>query len=68
MRDVRSNCGVFLLVLRKNKRWKNPGTNFMITFNDLVKLLDSEAKIILNERNDIQEIKVIGIDLTKRNC
>jgi len=67
MRDVRSTCGVFLVVLAKNKRWKNPITKKNITFNELVDLLNTEARKILNDRCDLQEIRVVGIDLTKRS-
>lgn len=67
MRDIRSTYGIFLLIMRKTKRWKTPATNQMISFDVLVELLNSEAKIIMEDLHDLLEIKIIGIDLTKRD-
>ena len=63
LRDVRSCYGIFLLV-RRHKSWWMAGKR--LSFQELVGALQQEADQIIQQRPDLQEIKVIGIDLTKR--
>lgn len=64
LRDARSQFGVFLLVWNgKKKGWRaKKGLNFV----ELVERLQVEANSILHRRYDLEDIRVIGIDLTKR--
>ncbi len=67
LRDVRSNCGVFLLVYQgKKKHWKHPATGKHLGFPDLLQLLDDAAKDIVAKANDVEALCVVGIDLPKR--
>ena len=68
LRDVRSNCGIFMLVYRgKPKRWRHPKTRKNLDFYGLVQLLEEEAEKITTKDNKVESIKIVGIDLTKRN-
>ncbi len=65
LRDYRTNFGVFLLVYRGKKRtsWELPSKT---NFDELVMKLQDHAKAYIENRSDIEDIEVIGIDLTKR--
>jgi hypothetical protein len=68
MRDIRSNYGIFLLVYLGNKKfWKHPKTGNHINFDELISLLEKEAEKITNKNKKIESIKIIGINLLKRN-
>lgn len=67
LRDVRSNCGIFLLTYCGNKKWKHPETGKKIEFLELLKLLEAKAEDILHASSKIEAVEVIGIDLAKRN-
>jgi hypothetical protein len=65
LRDVKSNFGIFLLIYRGTKKyWKNPKK---LNFLKLLQLLEKEGEKIVKKNNEIEDIKIIGIDLTKRN-
>ena len=67
LRDVRSTCGVFLLVNRGTKKyWEHPQTRAHMNFQELVDCLQSHAKNYIADDSGIHEIKVVGIDLTLR--
>jgi len=67
LRDNRSNRGIFLLVCQGNKKhWKIPGRGSRVDFAELtVGLQDYWSQIASNFPN-VDDIAVIGIDLTKR--
>jgi hypothetical protein len=66
--DIRSNCGIFLLVfLGKKKFWKHPNSGNNLDFSELVQFLKEEAKEAAVNKDKIESIEVIGIDLTRRN-
>jgi hypothetical protein len=68
LRDVRSNCGIFMLVYRGEKKyWKHPYTGERLDFCGLIRLLEGEAEKITTKDNKVESIKIVGIDLTKRN-
>ncbi|APW39544.1 hypothetical protein RD110_21925 [Rhodoferax koreense] len=68
LRDVRSRCGIFLLVYRGEKSgWNLPGNGTTVDFDGLVDALKNQAKSLLLGLANIDDIRVIGIDLTKRN-
>ncbi|MBN4078082.1 hypothetical protein JYT29_02000 [Nitrospina gracilis] len=67
LRDIRSNCGIYLLVYLDEKQWQHPSTGEMLDFNKLIQFLQGEAQAIVSGPNKIEGLEVIGIDLTKRN-
>lgn len=67
LRDVRSNCGIFMLVYRGGKKnWRHPKTGKNLDFCGLVQLLEAEAEKITAKDNKVESIKIVNIDLTKR--
>lgn len=67
LRDVRSNRGIYLLVYRgKATRWQLPASTVEVGFGELVLRLQQRWREISNQFPGVEEIKVIGIDLTKR--
>jgi hypothetical protein len=67
LRDVRSNCGIFALVYRGDKKhWQDPKTGQKLDFKDIVRLLEKEAKEIVATDDKIESIRIIDIDLSKR--
>ena len=67
-RDERTKFGIYLLVWRgeERKRRKRPSDGRLVDFGTLVVELQAEAEQIPRTRQDIEEIRVVGIDLTKR--
>ncbi|MCC9608773.1 hypothetical protein LOC68_08585 [Blastopirellula sp. JC732] len=67
LRDPRSNRGVFILVHQgKRKSWKIPGSRKRMNFDGLVSSLRQFWQEIALNYPDIENVNVIGIDLTKR--
>jgi hypothetical protein len=64
MRDAHSQFGVYLLVWQG--KWKRKIDEKKLTFEKLLNLLQEEADGIVRSRYDLEEIRVVGIDLTKR--
>ncbi|MBK5356072.1 hypothetical protein JFU37_26730 [Pseudomonas sp. TH41] len=66
LRDIRSSCGIFLLVCHGDKNtWSPPGKK-RLAFDDLVTALQQHGEILAARYPNVEDIKVIGIDLTKR--
>lgn len=68
LRDIRSNRGIFVLVYggRKQKTWEIPGGKTNATFPELVEALQNHWNAIADQYPKVEQISVIGIDLTKR--
>lgn len=66
LRDVRSRRGIFLLVRRDREQWVLPGTGRRVGFDCLVNALQDHWQDISSNYPGVDELKVIGIDLTKR--
>lgn len=66
IRDNRSAHGIFILVNRdKDKRWEAPnGTR--LDFDSLLNALRDYWRVIANEYPYVEDVAVVGIDLTKR--
>jgi hypothetical protein len=64
LRDARSQYGIYLLVWQG--KWKRKTDEKNLTFETLLNVLQDEADKIVHGRDDLEEIKVVGIDLTKR--
>ena len=68
LRDNRSNRGIFVLVYRgKQKHWEMPDSAKRVDFLGLVAALREYWKHISNKFPGIDDVTVIGIDLTKRS-
>lgn len=66
LRDVSSSCGIFLLVNHGGQAaWETPNKG-LLGFNDLVTALQEHWLVIASRFPNVEDIKVIGIDLTKR--
>ncbi len=66
LRDVRSNCGIFLLTYCGGKKWQHPNTKKRLDFLGLIQLLQAKAHKIVASNSMVESIEVIGIDLTRR--
>ena len=67
MRDNRSNRGVFVLVCRGEKSaWEVPNSSNRVNFPELTVALQEHWYQISPKFPNVDEITVIGIDLTKR--
>jgi hypothetical protein len=67
LRDTRSSRGIFLLVYHGNKQhWERPVTDEQLNFENLIHNLQNHWDDISHQFPNIDEIRVIGIDLTKR--
>ena len=67
LRDIRSNCGIFLLIYCGLKTyWEHPQTGEHLDFGGLVQCLEEEADEIVAKDNKVESIEIIGIDLKKR--
>lgn len=67
LRDVHSNCGIFLLIYLGNKKyWIHPKTKKRINFSSLIKFIERNTQEIINKDIKIESLRIIGIDLTKR--
>lgn len=66
LRDVSSSCGIFLLVNHGGQAsWESP-TKGRVGFNELVNALQDHWLTIAPRFPNVEDIMVIGIDLTKR--
>jgi hypothetical protein len=67
LRDQRSTCGVYLLFNRGEKKtWSSNEGYGQLNFAELVTSLQMFADKIVAQRHDIEEVIVVGIDLTIR--
>jgi hypothetical protein len=68
LRDNRSGRGVFVLVYRGEKsHWEVPGSSNCLDFEGLTSALEEHWTQISPKFSNVDDIKVIGIDLTKRS-
>ncbi|CAK16015.1 NACHT domain-containing protein [Pseudomonas entomophila] len=66
LRDINSSCGIFLLVNHGGQiTWESP-KNGQVKFNDLVVALQEYWLSISPKFPNVEDIEIIGIDLTKR--
>ena len=68
LRDNRSNRGIFVLVYRGQKQgWDVPNAPNRVDFDGLVEALCEHWEAISGRFPNVEEITVIGIDLTRRS-
>ena len=66
LRDNRSRRGIFALVnLSRDKQWQLPSST-LVGFDGLVQALQNHWISIANKHSHVEDITIIGIDLTKR--
>ena len=67
LRDVRSSRGIFILVYLGNKTyWELPGGGRAESFDELIDLLKVQWAQISSQFPGVEDVAVIGIDLTHR--
>ncbi|MFL9841731.1 hypothetical protein ABS767_12215 [Sphingomonas sp. ST-64] len=67
LRDPRSNRGLFALVYRGTKQhWELPDSNEQVDFSGLVRALELHWQAISARYPNIDDVRVVGIDLTRR--
>lgn len=66
LRDSNSSCGIFLLVNHGGQVTWETSNNGLVGFDDLVIALQEHCLTIAPRFPDVEDIKVIGINLTKR--
>ncbi|WP_199063760.1 hypothetical protein [Serratia sp. ASV30] len=67
LRDNRSNRGLFVIVYRGEKAsWELPGIGKVVDFSGLVAMLQAHWATISSKFPNVDDIRVIGIDLTER--
>ncbi|NKM63097.1 hypothetical protein GFL58_19195 [Rhizobium leguminosarum bv. viciae] len=68
LRDRRSRRGVFLLIYRGEKRsWQYPDGTVSNSFRQLVEALTAHWRRLGAQYPNVEDLKVIGIDLTARH-
>jgi hypothetical protein len=68
LRDIRSSRGIFLLVYRgERQHWQLPDGGAMVDFPGLVSSLQEHWLRVSDHYPGVDELRVIGIDLTKRS-
>ena len=68
LRDIRSNRGIFVLVHRGDKiGWDVPSSDIRVDFAGLTAALQAHWLQISSKFPKVDDIKVIGIDLSKRS-
>ncbi len=68
LRDRRSNRGVYCLIYHGSKsRWDLPNGGRAESFEALIEALQTYWMVLAPQFPDVEDIRVIGIDLTKRS-
>jgi hypothetical protein len=68
LRDNRSNRGLFVLVYRGERQgWELPVTSKTVDFDGLVSALQAHWAAISDRFSNVDDIRVIGINLTRRS-
>ncbi|MEQ9145519.1 MAG: hypothetical protein RLO08_14295 [Parvibaculaceae bacterium] len=68
LRDARSSFGIFLLTYGGRKGfWRHPTSRKALSFSGLLTLLENHAKQVISDRPDVEDVQVVGLDLTKRS-
>ncbi|MQT99976.1 hypothetical protein GHO34_06660 [Pseudomonas sp. FSL R10-2245] len=69
LRDRRSSRGIFLLIHQGEKagsKWTLPDTGRTVGFSELIEALQSHWSVLASRYPHVEDVRVIGIDLTKR--
>lgn len=62
LRAHTSHYAVYLVGLAKQRRWNSPNGDRVIEFDELIELLRTRANELAEQRQDIEEVAVFGID------
>lgn len=66
LRDNRSNRGLFVLIYADGKGWRVPGSESIVDFTGLVQALAEHWRAISSHFPNVEDVYVVGIDLTRR--
>lgn len=69
LRDRRSSRGIFLLVHQGEKagtKWTIPDSGQRVSFSELIEALQAHWAVLSSRYSHVEDVRVIGIDLTKR--
>ncbi|MCM5555334.1 hypothetical protein [Pleomorphomonas sp. NRK KF1] len=66
LRDNRSNRGLFVLVYTDGEGWRVPNRETMVDFTGLVQALAEHWRAISSRFPNVEDVYVVGIDLTRR--
>lgn len=66
LRDNRSNRGLFVLVYAGGRGWRVPNRESMVDFTGLVQALAEHWCAISSRFPNVEDVYVVGIDLTRR--
>ena len=65
LRSHNTRFGVYALGMigyKDRKHWKDPNTGGLLTFQQVLEIIERRAKALVTERSDVEDIAVIGID------
>jgi hypothetical protein len=62
LRAHTSRYAVYLVGLAKEREWNSPNKDRLIQFDDLIGLLTTRAHELAKQREDVEEVAVVGID------
>ncbi len=62
LRAHASRCAVYLVGLAREREWNSPDGDRLIQFDELIELLTTRAKKLVEQREDVEDIAVFGID------
>ncbi len=67
LRDTRSSRGLFVLIYQGvAQKWQLPNSRTQVDFTGLISALQDHCKAIYNNFPGVDEVRVVGIDLTRR--
>jgi hypothetical protein len=61
-----SQYGIFLLVRREKKRWRDSRTNKLVTFDKLIESLKKDIDGLMKKHPNVAALEIVGIDFTAR--
>ena len=70
LRAHNSRYGVYCLGMigyNGRKHWKDPNSAKMLTFHQVLEVVERRAKVLVIERSDVEDIVVIGVDFRLPN-
>jgi hypothetical protein len=62
LRAHAARCAVYLVGLAKEREWNSPDGDRLIQFDELIELLTRRANQLVEQREDVEEVAVFGID------
>jgi hypothetical protein len=61
--------GIYLLgYIGKQQQWHHPSEQRMVSFDELVRIIEQKASELVRSRDDVADVRVVPIDFTVRQC